>query len=105
MLKWIEDTFDIDALLLEAESDDVIILRFENPTTLDVFRTKYKNIIHPDNVDYWQVMNPELTLEDEFVFKQTYYGKQHYYISEDNPAIPYQKNKKDRFKMYLFEFM
>lgn len=105
LLKWIEDTFDIDTLLLEAESDDVVILRFENPTTLDIFRTKYKNIIHPDEVEYWQMNNPGLTLEDEFVFKQTYYGKQHYYISEDNPAIPYQKNKKDRFKMYLFEFM
>lgn len=105
LIKWIEDTFDIDALLLDAESDDVTIFKYENPTTLDIFRTKYKNIIHPDYVDDWQRGNPDLTLEDEYVFKQTYYGKQHYYISEDNPAIPYQENKKDRFKMYLFEFM
>ena len=103
--KWIEDNFDIDTLLLEAESNDVMIHKYEDPTNLDVFRTKYKNIVHPDDVDGWKNANPGLTLEDEFVFKQTYNGKHHYYISENNPAIPHQENKKDRFKMYLFEFM
>lgn len=105
LLKWIEDTFDVDALLSEAESDGIYIYKYENPTNLDVFRTKYKNIIHPDDVDGWKKANPGLTLEDEFVFKQTYNGKHHYYISRDNPAIPHQENKRDRFKMYLFEFM